>query len=393
MENRMLQWAYWGCLWLAATLFTSFSAASLFHITMIGTGSYFAFQAYKKKNFRLSLSSWALFALILISVASLIKSGGPYKNAIKMKYFLVAILSVFSFEAISRNYLNEKRVKILLNVFLIASAVASLSGLIGLYTGFNPLRFKAACHTERACGMYGMYMSYGYGMGYFVLVSMLVLFNMSKLKKVSHPAIWLLSNIINFLGFYLSYARGALGAFIAGITIYFFQKRWKLGLSIGVLLVAIGFGLYNSNESFRRMFTERGSSNDQRISLYKGAYYAFQESPLLGLGYRNYEDQSVRIKKQYGIDLQVHFAGTAHNNFLEHLASTGILGFIAMILFHLFWLIEMVKRKDLIGQITIGFIVSLIVSGQVEYTLGDGETLFFLMFIYSWSQISRKVEA
>jgi O-antigen ligase len=76
---------------------------------------------------------------------------------------------------------------------------------------------------------------------------------------------------------------------------------------------------------------------------------------------------------------------------LEHLASTGILGFLAMLLFHLFWLIEMVKRKDLIGQITIGFIVSLFVSGQVEYTLGDGETLFFLMFVYSWSQISRKV--
>ncbi len=385
----MLKLSYFACLWLAATLFISFSAASLFHLFILVSGGYFVWQAIKTKELNLSKSSIALLALVLVSILSLVVNGGPFKHMTKLKYFILGIFSIYSFQAIVKNYLNEKRIKLFFAVFLVASALASFSGIIGLMTGFNPLRFKAACHLERACGMYGMYMSYGYGMGYFVLVSLLLLWNRKKLSQYTNPVIFLVSNGINFLGFYLSYARGALIAFIIGSLVYFVQKKLKLALIFFTSSIVLALFLFNFNSTFHNMFTNRGSSNDQRLSLYQAAYYAFKDKPLLGLGYRNFENQSVRIKMEHNLD-QVDFAGTAHNNFLEHLASTGILGFLCMVLFHVFWAYEMWNRKDLIGNIGLAFISSLLISGQVEYTLGDGETLFFIMFVYAWTQVPKK---
>lgn len=388
----MLKLSYFACLWLAATLFISFSATSLFHVFILIAGGYFAYQAVQTKQFHLSKSAWALLALILVCILSLIVNGGPFKTMTKLKYFVLGLFSIFAFEAIAKNYLNEKRVKLLLTIFLVTSAIASLSGLVGLFSGFNPLRFKAACHPERACGMYGMYMSYAYGMGYFMLVSSLLLLNQKKLKNISNPVLWWISNLINFIGFYLSYARGALAAYVLGVVVYFIKKQLKLALMVALAFALLGVTLFTTNDSFNKMLTSgsRQSSTDQRLSLFQASYYAFTEAPLLGLGYKNFEDQSVRIKRQYGINLETSFAGTAHNNFLEHLASTGILGFLCMILFHGFWAFEMWKRDDLVGQIGLAFITSLFVSGQVEYTLGDGETLFFIMFIYAWTQVPKK---
>lgn len=385
----MLKLSYFACLWLAATLFISFSAASLFHLFILASGGYFVWQAIKTKELNFSKSTLALIGLVLVSILSLLVNGGPYKHMTKLKYFILGIFSIYSFQAIVKNYFNEKRIKIFATTFLVSSALASLSGIIGLMTGFNPLRFKAACHLERACGMYGMYMSYGYGMGYFILVSVLLLINRKKIFNFTHPVILFGSNIINFMGFYLSYARGALIAFFVGGFVYLLKKKLKLALVfIGSSLLA-GILLFNFNASFNSMFTNRGSSTDQRLSLYQAAFFAFKDKPLLGLGYRNFENQSVQIKKDHNLP-QLDFAGTAHNNFLEHLASTGILGFLCMVLFHLFWAYEMWKRDDLIGQIGLAFISSLFISGQVEYTLGDGETLFFIMFVYAWTQIPKK---
>ena len=74
----------------------------------------------------------------------------PHKNIIRGKYFLIGFMSIFAFRETFKNYLDEKKIKIVIKLFLVASAVATISGIIGLYTGFNPLKFKPACHPTRA---------------------------------------------------------------------------------------------------------------------------------------------------------------------------------------------------------------------------------------------------
>lgn len=394
-NQRMLKISYIAILILGITLFTMFSAAAIFHVLMVITGIYFL---SKNKDVKLSLSAKALLFVAIISAISVPINNAPIKYMFKVKYFVIGVLSIYPIFYLVKNYLNEKKSLLILNFFLIFSAIASASGLVGLTSGFNPLRFSKACHMERTCGMFGMYMSYGYGMGLFLILSIGLILFKNKIKfNINHKILYT-SVIINFIGFYFSYARGALIGLVLGVSSFFLLKRPLITFKIilgSILLTAI---VYFSSENFRSMIHTRTSSNQQRISLFQAAYYGFLEKPIFGVGYRNFEDQSVALKIKYNVvekgvvNPKEIFAGSAHNNFLEHLVSTGILGFIGIVLFHLFWLFEMVKRNDLVGTLMIGFIVDLIISGQVEYTLGDGEILFLIMFVYALSQVQFRIE-
>ena len=75
------------------------------------------------------------------------------------------------------------KIKFLIWAFLASTTIATVSGLIGLYTGFNPLKFKNACHPTRACGLYGMYMTYGYGINFFMVIVTGFLFYKNKCFK------------------------------------------------------------------------------------------------------------------------------------------------------------------------------------------------------------------
>lgn len=391
--TKMLTLTYSATLLLAAMLFVSNSVTAGFHILIFVPSCYFFYQAWKRHNLNLSKSSWCLLLLCLWAVISSIIVGAPLAYLSKLKYFIIGILSIYGFQALTDNYLNEKRSKLIINVFLIFSTIASLSGIIALYSGFHPLRMKEACHPDRACGMYGMYMSYGYGMGAFLIVLLGLYFWRNKLKVKLNSIILLSSVMINSLGFYLSYARGALVGLMLGLAGFFLRKKPKVSFFILIGFSFLAIALYFVSPRFQNMVTARQGSNDARVSLFKGAWYAFTEKPITGVGYRNFEDQSVAIKIRHGVWGAQSFAGTAHNNFLEFLATTGIIGFILIIGFHLFWFYEMWNRNDLIGNIAIGFVINLIATGQVENTLADGETLFFIMFFYAWTQVKIKKEA
>lgn len=391
--TKMLVLTYSATLLLAAMLFVSNSVTAGFHLLVTAPACYFFFQSIKAKNFVLSKSAWCLALLCAWAIFSSVITASPLIYLTKLKYFVLGILSIFAFQALVDNYLNEKRTKLIVNVFLICSSVASLAGIIALYTGYHPLRFKPACHPERACGMYGMYMSYGYGMGAFLIVILGLFFWRKKFKTKFNPAILYTSVAINATGFYLSYARGALAGLVLGLSGFFLRKKPKISLLTLVGAIILAVTLFFISPSFQTMVTSRQGSNDARVSLFKGAWYAFTEKPITGVGYRNFEDQSVAIKQRHGVWGARFFAGTAHNNFLEFLATTGIFGFLLILGFHLFWFYEMWKRNDIIGNIAIGFVINLFATGQVENTLADGETLFFIMFFYAWTQVKIKKES
>ena len=106
----------------------------------------------------------------------------------------------------------------------------------------------------------------------------------------------------------------------------------------------------------------------------------------MGWGFRNFEPNTVKIKEKYNI-ANTTYGGHAHNNLLEHLASTGIIGFVLVGFFHLFWLLEMWRRDDWIGDMILPFVVSFTVAGLFQYTFGDGENLFLITAIYALSLI------
>jgi O-antigen ligase len=388
-NNLALNLSFASLVVLSFGTFTSLSLSAGAHIFALIPGIYFFLKHFKEKR-QLPWSAKALFLLFLVVIASVLFNTDiidrPHKNILKGKYFLFALFFLVSFRELFKSYLTEKRIKILLWLFLISTTLASISGIIALYTGFNPLKFKDACHATRACGVYGMYMTYGYGISLFmVLLTGAFLYRDKFLKYVP---MWLLSLafIVNLSGLYLSYARGGWIGYLAAIPFFFIKKNVKALVALFAAgVIFIGVTIFAS-QTVRDMFFNRTGSNEQRIALYETTYKAWTEKPILGWGFRNFEPNSRMLKKKYNLAHAYH-GGHAHNNLLEHLASTGLLGFLLAGFFHLFWLLEMWRRNDWIGDMILPFVISFSVAGMFQYTFGDGENLFLITAIYALSLI------
>lgn len=367
---------------LAIGIFTSVSLSAISHILIIPPVLYFLFKEPRELKGALFFKTFLGLSLICLTIAlsvifNLSILSEPMKNLAKMKYFLLPLLSLPAYCALYREYLNEKKIKVLIWLFLIATTLASLSGIIALFSGFNPLKMKPACHAERVCGVYGMYMTYGYGISLFmVLISgIAIAWKKNDFLKRMFP-LWLLlpALVINGLGMYLSYTRGAWLGYLIAMPFFFFREHKKAFLATSGVIAIIGSVSIFTIPSVKKMFFDRGNSNDQRLAFFEAAYKAFEEKPIFGWGYRNFEPNVPEIKARHDIAF-ADVGGHAHNNYLEHLATTGALGFMALLFFSLAWILESYLYWPMMFPVAISFFVS----GQVQYTFGDGENLFFLL--------------
>ncbi len=388
MEMIFYRMTWWSLLVLAIGTYTSVSFSALSHILVVIPGGYFTYKAFKEKRLNLDASALSLFALFIVIILSVLFNldlvERPHKNILKAKYFLIAFLSIFAFRETFANYLDQKKIKILLKLFLFASALATVSGLIGLYTGFNPIKFKDACHATRACGLFGMYMTYGYGVGFLATILTAMVVYREKFKDWISSRWLIICWIISLAGMVLSYARGAWIGFAIALP-FIFLRESKKKFFLVILFGLIGAGaLFGISEKVRETFTSpsRGESTIVRLSMYKAAFAAFKERPLFGYGYKNFEPNVAKIKAQHKIERPKN-VGHAHNNFLEHLASTGIIGFIIVLLFHGLWTKESYFDSGLLGIVTFPLLINFFISGQAQYTFGDGENLFFILGLFS----------
>lgn len=395
MENKMTKinnlFVLMALYILAIGIFTSNSLSAISHIFFLISGVW-SFRRYLKTNNLAGLptSLYFLILLFIVYILSLLFNlpitEKFWPTMFKTRYFLIAWLSFFSIhELISEHRdLWEKHQKNILRVFIWSSIIATFVGLVALFFGYNYLRMKEACHSSRACGLYGMYMTYGYAMALLSPLSFVLL-----LKSTSHffPAT-LFERIIFFLssllGLFFSYARGAWLGFFAAIF-FFFQKNLKITFLIILMLVGALAISYRYSTGVQFMVHRRAESDHDRKAFSLAALYAFKENPVWGLGFRNFESQSGAIKEKYKLGA-IHFKGHAHSNFLEHLASTGIVGLFVFCFWIITWWRESLS-DPLSKKIIIPFISSLIVSGLFQYTLGDGENLYFILIIYILSTV------
>lgn len=382
MRLWMHRLTYSSLIILAIGIFTSVSLSAISHILILPPMFYFLIKEVKELKRALFFKTFLGLTLICVSITlsvifNLSILPAPMGNLAKMKYFLLPLLSLPAYCALYREYLNEKKIKVLIYLFLIATTLASLSGIIALFSGFNPLKMKPACHAERACGVYGMYMTYGYGISLFmVLISgVAIAWKKSEFYKKMFP-LWLLipAFVINGLGLYLSYTRGAWLGYLMAMPFFFFKEHKKAFLAICGVIAIIGSVSVFTIPSVKKTFFDRENSNDQRLAFFETAYRAFGEKPVFGWGYRNFEPNVPEIKVRHNIAFP-EVGGHAHNNYLEHLATTGAFGFMALLFFSLAWILESYLYWPLMFPVAISFFVS----GQVQYTFGDGENLFFLL--------------
>ena len=389
---------YYSILCLALFSFTSTSLSALSHILIIPPAIYYVYVNLREREYKISISSWALLGAVFFGIISVIFApdiSKKFYKISKLKYLLIGFGSIFAYRAALKDNIDKKKIKLLFNLFLLAVTLASISGVIGLFTGFNPLRFRAASESWRSTGMYGMAITYGYGIQLVAIFLTGLFIYRDKVSDYVNIKVLSVSWIVSLTGLYLSYTRGATLGFLVARPFLFYKKSKKLfwgSISLGTVTVAIVIFLIVSGNKLgdsRYLQSLTSDSNMIRVSQYRAAWYAFTENPLTGLGYRNFEPHSIPIKEKYNLGY-TNFAGHAHNNVLEFLAGTGIGGFISIFLFHIFWFIEMMRRDDFLGVILGASVVAFIFSGQFQCTMMDGENMFVIMFLYAISQIRTR---
>ncbi len=377
---------------LAVGLLTSISLMSGFHLLMILPILYCG-KNYDWKKF--PKSGWALLALVLILILSVVVNHNivarPMKNIFKVKYYLIGALSLIPLRFYFQEYLtsekSEKVLRGLLLTLLLASTAATVSGLIAYFTEFNPLRM-AHVNSHRNGGVFGMLMTYGHSIAWLSVLLVAMSLQYKSVKKLITLRPLLFFTSISIVGLFTSHVRGAWIAFFAGCLII----NKKLTAALIVLCVIGVMGMSKYDPSFWKTHILRNTSNKERVGCWLAAIKAFQEKPVLGLGYLNFEPYSKEIKVRYSLP-DPDFGSHAHNDLLEILASSGILGGISFLLWVSLWIWEMLKRRDLATQLIIPFIVSFLVSGLTQVTFNDGENAFFLMIVYALSQVLWRNES
>ena len=217
----------------------------------------------------------------------------------------------FYFNQILSPQKKEQVLKLLLRLVLLGAVLATFSGLVGYFTGFNPLRMVHV-QTERNGGLFGMLMTYGHSIAWLSLILVAMCSHFKSIQKLISFGPLLFCIFVSLLGLFTSHVRGAWLAFLAGCLLI--NKKLTMVLVVLMVLGALGGQLHNPD--FFKTQIVRKTSNEERVGSWLAAIKAFQEKPLLGYGYLNFEPHSKEIKERYGLPV-ADFGGHAHNDFLE----------------------------------------------------------------------------
>lgn len=372
---------YSSLLVLALGVLTSISLLALHHFFIFLPCIYFLVKTDFKKWMP---STWALLGFALVVVLSIIFNQDimveGYYPLKKSRYFFFGFLCVspfgYFFYKIDR---EKKKISYLLYLLCISTTAATLYGV-----GNHISDIFSTTHLWRNGGFFGMMMNYAHNMTYFLIIIVgLLLYRREADKFINIPFLYLIA-VINLIGFYLTYTRGAWIGLLSGIPFYFFKKNKKSFVVAIVGILVLGAVLYFS--AGKSMY--RKDKDESRIGQWQAAVYAFKERPLLGVGFLNFGPVSSQIKKKYSL-LSPDFSGHAHNNFFEVLGSTGAIGFIFYLAWLGLWFKEMMDRDDLIARIGLPFIITFVMGGLTQSTISLGINLFFVMGVYALTQANK----
>ncbi|MBH49040.1 MAG: hypothetical protein CME71_12805 [Halobacteriovorax sp.] len=363
----------------ALGLVTSITLLAVAHICMLIPCIYFATKTDWKK---LPKSSWALLGFVLAIILSVLTNLETMKHGwkpiLKTKYFLYGFFSIAPIYYFLKNKNTEQRQARLIAMMLAASLVALIGGTIGKNTGFNPILMKNV-NMDRNAGLMGMVLNYAHNLAYFMTIFAAILIGTWRDISKRNKIIYLSILALNIFALYTTYTRGAILAFIAGVLGYFLKDLKKFLVAMLVLLVIGVTGYFTSYKNF-----QREGSNIERLSMWKAAVSAYQEKPVFGWGYLNFEHHSLDIKKRYGY-AKLEFGGHAHNSILEVMAATGTVGLISFLLWVGLWTLELFRREDIWSRVELAALCAFFVGGLTQSTIGLGINLFFIMVVYAIS--------
>ena len=275
-----------------------------------------------KNRFFISLLLYGIMLYIsrLYTITPAVKA-----NAVFMSYAVMLIITFF----LTVNVKNEDDIHFFLNAFVIASVV-QLIYMLSVY-GANIFEIIAKSDEgirigDEVSNSNSVGMSFAYGS----MIALYFLLNVpcNKMKKLLYAAVVLMGIVMALF----SGSRKALVMIFIGAVIIMYGKgnnvnilKTMVGFVTGICLLFLLYNVIKENEMFSVVYSRMkelleglsgkgrlDNSSKERLRMINTGVEAFSESPLWGQGiYASYR----------------YFRTYAHNNFVEVLMNTGLIGF------------------------------------------------------------------
>lgn len=354
-----------------------------------------------KSSLMLLIFGFMAFVSVCLNYADLDK---PLRNISKIKYEVFgAFLGMLSFYF--RKYLKNYLV-LIFSFFILSFSLANLYGV----SKWVYQKFYLNILPDRLSGFFGMCMSYAYT----AIIPIFLLVAILAFKQLRHGFVSYFKErviftfffrekllvfflILSLIALFMCQTRGQILGVLVGIPVVFFFKNKK---SFYILLITALFliGLaaaytYKFGNPNNRIFKSLNSVNhSQRLSQAKVGMRLFFENPLFGAGFRSLEERDSKVKEKYNIP-DKDFVGHAHNNVIEILATTGLLGFVFFFLWIFFWIKEVLAIQNLgLRSFFIAIITGFLITGLFQSTFIDSEYSFSLFSLYGLSFVSLEFE-
>jgi len=157
----------------------------------------------------------------------------------------------------------------------------------------------------------------------------------------------------------------------------FTRRNWLRTLLLAVVLGGFTAGMEVAlpGHDDRLATTISDVSSDERIMIYKSDLESWMESPLIGYGVGDYRQQMVEAYNDNDFSAGVENEYNAHNQYIETLLSTGLIG-LAVLLFWMLWPTIQAwrtSRRDvfwLIAMFTFCFMLGCLFESMLERQMG-----------------------
>ena len=333
----------------------------------------FSFLLYAYKNRKdLQIMDKPYYLAIGIFMSTMLISAltsGAIEHGMKTwsSFWLWRLMPFFIMTFAIKDFISARR------ILAVSIVGISLSALCAIYEGIGG--------DTRANGFFGHPMTLA---GYLCLY-MPPLFILLFEQTISNRKKWIAGAlfVICAMALLFNATRGAwlaVAAVISLLLLYYLLKREKLAIFILCAFLAIGAGLSQYQPFVNRVASitdTKNQSNAERFLIWNSAFHMFEDHPVLGVGLGQYKDN---YQKKYILpEAKEPKLEHAHNNFMQMLAESGIVGFAGFLIligcfigysFKRFW-----KEKNPYALMMCTSTLALILQGLTEYNFGNSAVM------------------
>lgn len=321
-----------------------------------------------------------LVGLVLFYMAAALLaafSGVNAKNSFSALLELWLFLPLFFFSRRLQDGALRRRV---FDVLVFSVGIIAVYAILQHFTGWNPHRsepLNPIGSRFRAVGTFSTPLTFGL---YFALATTACFCLGWGERSQSRGKFYLFVSFLSFLAVLYNVGRAAQLSLLAGfLLVLFFLKakdRWRVSASIVAVTLAAYLGSPVIFTRFHQLehFEFDPAAPNRRLAIWERSYRIFQDHPVFGIGFGNFESE---YQKQLGSS-GAKVLGHAHNDFLNVLVAAGLFGLAA---FLFFWKVLFFRLREGLQKIRAGperkFLIMGVTSLGVYLVYGQFEASFF----------------